>query len=100
MRSPCMSTSPTSRRRFVTFASGVRAALLVGGRPDWVVAAEDKGKAQGSEKEVGAVEDLMREHGVLRRALLVYRECAGKLRVEPAKVDPAAIRQTVMLFRT
>jgi hypothetical protein len=31
---------------------------------------------QGKEKEVGAVEDLMREHGVLRRALLVHRESA------------------------
>ena len=26
---------------------------------------------KGEEKDVGAVEDLMREHGVLRRALLV-----------------------------
>ena len=31
-------------------------------------------------KEVLAVEDMMREHGVLRRALLVYAEAAARLR--------------------
>ena len=30
--------------------------------------------------DVGAVEDLMREHGVLRRAILVFRESASRLR--------------------
>ncbi len=35
-----------------------------------------------SEKEVGAVEDLMREHGVLRRILIVYSETARKLHGE------------------
>ena len=33
----------------------------------------------------------MREHGVLRRALLVYRESAAKLRSNPGSVDPGAI---------
>ncbi len=48
---------------------------------------------------VGTVEDLMREHGVLRRCFLVYRECAAKLRLEPQKVDAAALHDTAMLFR-
>src|SRR5215475_4259999 len=34
--------------------------------------------------EVGAVEDLMREHGVIRRTLLVYRECIRRLQVGAA----------------
>jgi hemerythrin-like domain-containing protein len=50
------------------------------------------------EKEVGAVEDLMREHGVLRRALLIYEESATKL-VAGATLDPAALNQTASLFR-
>jgi hemerythrin-like domain-containing protein len=50
------------------------------------------------EKEVGAVEDLMREHGVLRRALLVYAEVIPKLRDEPASLDASALNQTAKLF--
>ncbi|MBV9827052.1 MAG: hemerythrin domain-containing protein [Alphaproteobacteria bacterium] len=55
------------------------------------------GKAE--EKEVGAVEDLMREHGVLRRALLVYSETATKLRGNTA-IDPKPIQTTAQLFRS
>jgi hemerythrin-like domain-containing protein len=36
------------------------------------------GKAE-PDKDVGAVEDLMREHGVLRRILVIYREMASRL---------------------
>lgn len=52
------------------------------------------------EPEVTATEDLMREHGVIRRALLVYAEAAPKLRQSAASVNAAAIRQTAQLFRT
>ena len=41
----------------------------------------------------------MREHGVLRRALLVYALAAPKLRTDPASVPPAALHQTAVLFR-
>lgn len=50
------------------------------------------------EKEVGAVEDLMREHGVLRRALCVYSECAAKL-AAGTTLDPQPVAQTAQLFR-
>ncbi|MFL6207709.1 MAG: hemerythrin domain-containing protein [Pyrinomonadaceae bacterium] len=49
--------------------------------------------------EVTATEDLMREHGVLRRALLIYSEVALKLRGNPAVVAPAALQKTAKLFR-
>jgi hemerythrin-like domain-containing protein len=61
--------------------------------------------AQGSEQkaakepEVTATEDLMREHGVIRRSLLVYAELVPKLRQNAASVDAAAIRKTAQLFR-
>ncbi len=51
------------------------------------------------EKDVGAVEDLMREHGVLRRAFLIYQECAPRLRRDTARVDARAIHDTAQLFR-
>ena len=57
----------TSRRAFVV---GGGAALLIGAR---------RARAAGDEDEVGPTEDLMREHGVLRRILLVYGEAARRL---------------------
>ncbi len=50
--------------------------------------------------DVGATEDLMREHGVIRRVLSVYRECAARLRVSGASVPPDALRSAATLFRT
>ena len=55
-------------------------------------------KAAEREKEVTATEDLMREHGVLRRALLVYRESIPRLRDSDAKLA-GALQQTAKLFR-
>jgi hemerythrin-like domain-containing protein len=49
--------------------------------------------------EVTATEDLMREHGVLRRALLVYQESAVRLRQDPASVPPDTLEKTANLFR-
>jgi len=69
-------------------------ALAAAGLAPGTLAAEDK------DKEVGANEDLMREHGVLRRALLVYRAAAMRLRSEPARVPADALAQTARLFRT
>jgi len=57
-------------------------------------------EAEGNEPEVTATEDLMREHGVLRRALLVFLEVVPKLRQNVAGVDAAALQQTAKLFRT
>src|SRR5438309_1982836 len=58
---------------------------------------EDKDKAG---EDVSATEDLMREHGVLRRILVVYRETAGLLRATPGKLDAAALGQAAKLFQT
>jgi hemerythrin-like domain-containing protein len=51
------------------------------------------------EKKVTALEDLMREHGVLRRAFLAYAESIGPLRRDAAKVDARALHETAQLFR-
>jgi hemerythrin-like domain-containing protein len=49
--------------------------------------------------EVTATEDLMREHGVLRRALFVYSESASRLRSKSSAVMPDALQKTAQLFR-
>ncbi|HLK35353.1 MAG TPA: hemerythrin domain-containing protein [Polyangiaceae bacterium] len=56
-------------------------------------------KKAGAE-EVGATEDLMREHGVIRRLLVVYREAATRLRATPAMVPPEALQRAAMLVRS
>jgi len=89
---------PLVAQRRLVLAAGV-GLLLAGGRSALAV---EKRAAHGKkeEKEVSAVEDLMREHGVIRRALLVYRESAARLRSDPANVDPQALHQTATLFRS
>jgi hypothetical protein len=74
----------TTRRRALGALAGLAGASVVGR----ALAAE--GTGPGQEKEVGAVEDLMREHGVLRRALRVYAELANRLTT--SDVDPAPLK--------
>jgi hemerythrin-like domain-containing protein len=48
--------------------------------------------------DVGAVEDLMREHGILRRAMIVFRECAARL-ADRQFVDANALHHAAQLIR-
>ena len=72
--------------------------LVLAGGAGLILAGGAGRVALAEEKKVGATEDLMREHGVLRRALLVYRETAARLRTDPAKVDPQPLHRTASLF--
>lgn len=81
-----------TRREFVV-ALGV-ATVLAGTLP----IARCKAFGEGGE-EVSANEDLMREHGVLRRALLIYALAAPKLRTDPTSISPTALHKTAVLFR-
>jgi hemerythrin-like domain-containing protein len=96
-----MSDLNDARRRFLISAGTAGAGLLLtAANAADVLAAEKRAKQRrAEEKEVGAVEDLMREHGVIRRALLVYRESAVRLRSNSGNVDPQAIAKTTKLFR-
>jgi hemerythrin-like domain-containing protein len=51
-------------------------------------------------EEVTATEDLMREHGVIRRVLVVYRESAARLRVKNEPVNAEALRTAARLMRS
>jgi len=80
-----------SRRSAFGAAAGLAAgAFAVAGCAD---------KDEGGE-DVSATEDLMREHGVLRRILVVYREAAGLLRATPSNLDAAALGDAASLFKT
>ena len=60
-------------------------------QPNQAAEEEEKKDGHGAEPEVSATEDLMREHGVLRRTLIVYAETASMLRGRPGNVDLAAL---------
>jgi hemerythrin-like domain-containing protein len=92
-----------SRRKVITDFLGIGMAVGVAAVP--VLGQTDKTKSPSAESpdkepEVTATEDLMREHGVIRRALLVYYEVIPKLQHNPSAVDAAALHQTAELFRT
>jgi hemerythrin-like domain-containing protein len=52
------------------------------------------------EADVSATEDLMREHGVLRRILVIYRSVAPILRSAPDKLDAVALAEATRLFQS
>ncbi len=52
------------------------------------------------EGEVTANEDLMREHGIIRRALLVYGEASRRARSAPGSIPLPQLLDTARLFRT
>ncbi|TFW27343.1 hemerythrin domain-containing protein [Massilia horti] len=81
----------TTRRRLLQ-TSIAASGLLAGSSSGFAGAAE-------REKTVTANEDLMREHGVLRRALLVYGAVADRLMRDAASVPPAPLLRTARLFR-
>ena len=94
----------STRRQLLTGIPLIGAgALLVGCRRSEPGGASNKRQtsSEGNQEapDVTATEDLMREHGILRRALLVYTECVGKMRQDLASVPPEALEKTAQLFR-
>lgn len=88
------------RRVFVTACGAAGAGLWVP-----MLAAEQQRRGGGKpkqdepEEEVSPAEDLMREHGVLKRVLLVYEEAIRRI---DAKQDlpPEAVREGATIIRT
>jgi len=99
-----MGNSPSaSRREFVWLAGAASATILnsacrnaVSGKS---TEPEKDQKGTAKEENVSPAEDLMREHGVLDRVLLIYEEILS--RIDPAKdVDPSALRDAAGIIRT
>jgi hemerythrin-like domain-containing protein len=78
------------RRRWVGHAAALGGLLVAA--PLAVLADSEKST------DVLAVEDLMREHGVLRRALLVYAQAATRLG-DRQTIPADALHRTAELFR-
>jgi hemerythrin-like domain-containing protein len=90
----------SEQRRWIVLAGTAAVGTLVL-TPTLGAPAAGKAKEEDEEIEVPAVEDLMREHGVLRRALLVYGEAATRLAHGKVKDVPVeALGRTASLFRS
>lgn len=89
-------TQDWNRRKMLQRAA---AGSVLAISPMSIIGMEALDSAKKEEQEVTATEDLMREHGVIRRALLVYAEMAPKIRQNAASVDGDALRKTADLFR-
>jgi len=88
-----------NRRNLLAGFGSVSGGLILSGcsnANEWPSSAQRE-EAKGG--EVTATEDLMREHGVLRRALLVYSEAATRLHSNPSAVAPDVLQKTARLFR-
>ena len=56
-------------------------------------------RGEEGDEDISATEDMMREHGVLRRILVAYRESAAMLR-SGTRFDIAALADAADLFRS
>lgn len=64
----------------------------------WVVPGRGEDKKDQPEEEVGATEDLMREHGVLNRILLIFEEGLRRVRAKE-EVTPDVFHHPATLVR-
>lgn len=92
------------RRQWLTTACSLGTGVVLLGcnlksQKDIDEEASEKAGKENAGTEVNAIEDLMREHGVLRRCLLVYQESVAKLRKNAAAVPPDALEKTAKLFQ-
>ena len=78
-------------------------ALLIGGAAVWSapyrLAAQGKKPDPDEDEEVSPAEDLMREHGVLKRALLIYREVINRID-DKRDFPPDVVASSAKLIRT
>ena len=87
-----MASEGTSRREFISLVAAAGTGLLAVGAAGVVTAqqqpkqgpeqgkeAQEPGEEEEKEEKVSPAEDLMREHGVLKRVLLVYAEAVRRM---------------------
>jgi hemerythrin-like domain-containing protein len=74
-----MKITDSSRRDFLAAARGTGAGLLLAALAEAAPEKKAKKKPEPEEEEVAPAEDLMREHGVLNRILLIYEEGLRRL---------------------
>jgi hemerythrin-like domain-containing protein len=77
-----MDPTAEERRRFLASLAGTGATLIAAP----ALAAAPAASPKKQEADIPPTEDLMREHGVLRRILLVYQEAVGRFGTDDAAV--------------
>ena len=83
--------SESTRRAFVVTAAAFASVPLL-------AQAKKEPEKKNKEPEVTPTEDLMREHGLLRRALLIYETCSARLHRKQS-VDAAVVHNTASIIR-
>src|SRR5262245_20365636 len=90
------------RRQFLEALAGVSGSLLLTAclkSPESAASKEKEGMNKSDEgEEVSPAEDLMREHGILKRVLLIYRE--GIRRIDSKEdLSPEVLVSSANLIR-
>jgi hemerythrin-like domain-containing protein len=95
----------TDRRRFILSAAALGTAGLTVVRHPALAGAKNidpvnkiDDKKDKADEDVGATEDLMREHGVLNRVLLIYEEGLRRLRTGE-EIGPEVFHRCATLVR-
>jgi hemerythrin-like domain-containing protein len=81
------------RQLFRRFGFTGAILLVPGARPG------SRQKEEREEGEVAPAEDLMREHGVLNRVLLVYEECVRRLSGTKPDLEPRLLSEGATIIR-
>jgi len=85
------------RRRFLACAGGA-GLVIASGASARGASDEPRGAAKKEEEDVSPAEDLMREHGVLDRVLLIYEESLRRLDLSQ-ELDPAVLVGSAGIIR-
>jgi hemerythrin-like domain-containing protein len=88
--------SRNDRRAFLISASAVGVAAVTPNARELLAA--EKAKEKQDEAEISAPEDLMREHGLLNRILLIYEEGVRRMR-NREEVAPEVFQKPAQLVR-
>jgi hemerythrin-like domain-containing protein len=90
----------SDRRGFVLTTASLGAATLLNSERFTRAGEEPKGQSEDKqpEAEISAPEDLMREHGVLNRILLIYEEGVRRLRAKE-ELPPDVLQKAATLAR-
>jgi hemerythrin-like domain-containing protein len=88
-----------NRRRFFDTAGRIGAGVIAGAYSGRIVLAQSKGTREEKPDEVGPTEDLMREHGVLNRVLLVYDHFVVQIE-QKRDLKPEWVSSAASIIRT
>ncbi len=95
-------TSEHSRRQFILAGTATGTGLVIAGFAGNTLAADATAPAKSGPQapdDIAPPEDLMREHGVLNRILLIYDECLQRLHGHKV-FDPTPLAGSAKIIRT